>query len=105
MADLRVPHLPVREADRLARGRERRVWERAPELVEDGRLGEVDRVAGTRRGEAPAVQDDERYEREAAVRHRLVNDAGSSEAPPTRAPSTSGWASSSAAFSGFTEPP
>ena len=102
---LGVPHLAGGQADGLARGGERRVWEQAPEGVEDRRLGEVDGVPRARRGEAPAIEDDERYEREAAVRHRLEKDAGSSEAPPTRAPSMSGCASSSAAFSGLTEPP
>src|SRR5690606_16525886 len=34
-----------------------------------------------------------------------ANDSGSRLAPPTSAPSTSGCANSSAAFSGFTEPP
>ena len=34
-----------------------------------------------------------------------ANSAGSRLAPPTRAPSMSGWAISSAALSGLTEPP
>ncbi len=78
---------------------------RRPEPVEHGCLGELDGVARAGGSEAPAVQDDERYEREAAIRHRLENDAASSDAPPTKAPSIDGWERSSAAFSDFTEPP
>ena len=36
---------------------------------------------------------------------RAAKDSGFREAPPTRAPSMSGWAMSSSTFSGFTEPP
>src|SRR5262245_35914091 len=104
MADLGVPHLAVRKTDGLAGGRERRVRVRAPEPVEVGRVGELDRVAGTGRCAAPAVEDDERYEWMAA-RQIAVNESSSRDAPPTSAPSTSGWASSSAALSGLTEPP
>ncbi len=104
VADLRVPHLARRQADRLAGGLEGRVRVLAPEPVEDGRVGELDRVAGAGRSAAPAVEDDERYEGEAA-RQIAANESGSSEAPPTSAPSSEGWASSSAAFSGLTEPP
>ena len=92
MPDLGVPHLAGGQADGLARCGERRVREQAPEGVEDRRLGELDGVPRARRGEAPAIEDDQRYEREAAVRHRLEKDAGSREAPPTRAPSMSGCA-------------
>ena len=105
VAHLRVPHLAVRKPDRLARRREGRVRERGPETVEHRCLGELDRISRAGRGEAPAVEDHERYEREAAIRHRLEKDAASSEAPPTSAPSTAGWLRSSAAFSGLTEPP
>ena len=104
VADLGVPHLSVGQADRLARGGERRVRVARPEIVEDGRLGELDRVARPGWREAPAVEDDEGYEGEAA-RQIAANDSTSSDAPPTSAPSTSGWASSSAALSGLTEPP
>ena len=41
----------------------------------------------------------------AAARQMAVSDSGSSDAPPTSAPSTSGCRSSSAALSGLTEPP
>src|SRR3954467_8157894 len=104
MPDLGVAHLPRRQADRLARGLQGRVRVLGPEAVEDLRVRELDRVPGARRRAAPAVQDDERYEGEAA-RQIPVNDSTSSDAPPTRAPSTPSSASSSAAFSGLTEPP
>ena len=67
VADLRVAHLPRRQADRLTRGREARVRVRRPEVVEHRRRGQLDGVSGAGRGEAPAVEDDERYEREAAI--------------------------------------
>jgi hypothetical protein len=59
MADLGVAHLPGREADRLARGLDRRVRIVGPDPVEDRRLGGRNGVAGTRRRAAPAVEDDE----------------------------------------------
>ena len=104
MADLGVAHLPGRQADRLAGGRESRLRILGPEPVEDGRLRELDGIAGTARRAAPAVEDDERYEVDAA-RQIAAKESGSSEAPPTSAPSIEGWESSSAAFSGLTEPP
>ena len=106
MSDLGVPHLAVGQADGRARGGELRVRELAPEPVEDGRLGELDRVARTRRRDPPAVEDDERYEGiRAAVSHIALKESTSSDAPPTSAPSTSGCASSTPALSGLTEPP
>ncbi len=97
MADLGVAHLPRRQADRLARRGERRVRVLRPQPVEDRRVGEVDGVARARRGAAPAVEDDERDEREglhhaaaAAASQIAANDSTWSEAPPTSAPSTSG---------------
>src|SRR5438046_89289 len=105
MADLGVAHLAGRQADRLAGGLERRVRVLGPEPVEVRRVGEQDRVPRAGRRAAPAVEDDERYEREAAAWQIAVNDSTSSDAPPTRAPSTPCSASSSAAFSGLTEPP
>ena len=102
--DLGVAHLAVREADRLAGRLERRVREVGPEPVEDRGVRELDRIPRPRLGYPPPIEDDERYERIAA-RQIEANDSTSSEAPPTRAPSTSGWASSSSALSGLTEPP
>ena len=74
VADLGVAHLAGREPDRLARGLERRVRVRARAVVEHGRLGERDGVAGPGRGAAPAVEDDERYEWDAA-RQIVANDS------------------------------
>ena len=106
VADLGVAHLPGGQADGLARRGERRVRVVLPEPVEHRRVGELDGVPRSRRGDAPAVQDDERYERgRAADWHMEANDSMSSDAPPTSAPSTSGWERSSSALSGFTEPP
>ena len=104
MADLGVAHLALRQPDRLARGLQRRVRKLAPEPVEHRRPRELDRVARPRRRAAPAVEDDERYEVDAA-RQIAAKESGSSEAPPTRAPSIDDCESSSAAFSGLTEPP
>ena len=106
MADLGVAHLPGGQPDGLARRGERRVRVLRPEPVEDRRVGELDRVPRAGRGDAPAVEDHERYERErAAASHIAANDSMSSDAPPTSAPSTSGCAISSSALSGLTEPP
>ena len=93
-----------REAQPPRRRPQRRVRILPPEPVEDGRTGQLDGVARPRRRTAPPVEDDERYEVEAA-RQIAAKESGSSEAPPTRAPSIDGWASRSAAFSGLTEPP
>ncbi len=57
VADLRVAHLALGQADVAPLGGELRVREALPEPVEDRRLGERDRVARPRRGEAPAVED------------------------------------------------
>ena len=104
VADLGVAHLSLRQPDRLARGLQRRVRVLPPEPVEDGRLRQLDGVARPGRCAAPAVEDDERYEVDAA-RQIAAKESGSSEAPPTRAPSTDVCDISSAAFSGLTEPP
>src|SRR4051795_12574151 len=77
-----------------------------PQPVEDGRLGELDRVTGARRRDSPAGEDDESYEGiRAAVSHIALNESTSSDAPPTRAPSTSGCARRAPALSGLTDPP
>ena len=62
VTDLGVPHLSVGQPDRFARGIELRMREPFEERVEDRRGRELDRVAGPRRGEPPAVENDERYE-------------------------------------------
>ena len=110
VADLGVAHLPLGKADVAPLGRELGVGELRPEPVEDRRLGDRDRVAGAGLGDAPAVEDDQR-DRGSRWRHYpaastiAANSAGSRLAPPTSAPSMSGWAISSAALSGLTEPP
>ncbi len=104
MADLGVAHLAGREARGRTGRVERRVRPLRPEPVEHRRVGELDGVAGTGRGTTPAVENDERYEWEAA-RQIAANDSTSRDAPPTRAPSTSREPQSSAAFPGLTEPP
>ena len=106
--DLRVPHLSRRKPDRLTRGGEHGVRVAIPERVEDRRAGELDRVSRSGRSDAPAVQDDEDDGPQAAstpARQIASNETRSSEAPPTSAPSTSGSARSTAALSGFTDPP
>ena len=91
VADLRVPHLPLWEAYCAAGCSERRVRIARPEGVENGCCGELDRVPRPRRRAPPAVEDNERYERiRLAVSQIAAKDSTSSEAPPTRAPSTSG---------------
>src|SRR4029450_9777482 len=106
MSDLRVAHLPRRQPDRLPGCLERGMRVLGPQPVEDRRVGQLDRVSGPRRRAPPPVQDDECYElMRAAVSQIATKESGSSEAPPTSAPSTSAWRSSSSAFSGFTEAP
>ena len=113
--DLGVPHLAVRQPDVAAAGRELRVGIRAPELVEDRRVGLRDRVAGTGGSEPPAVEDDQRQRRDRgpgwagrnghAASQIARKSPGSRLAPPTSAPSISSRPSRSAALSGFTDPP
>src|SRR5580765_7779620 len=98
VADLRVAHLPGRQPDSLAGREQRRVRVLAPETVEVRRVGQLDSVPRAGRRAAPAVEDDERYERIAA-RQIAVKDSRSSDAPPTSAPSIEDLESSSAAFS------
>ena len=66
-------------------------------------------LPGPELGDAPAVEDDQRDGGDGghypAASTIAANSAGSRLAPPTRAPSMSGWAISSAALSGLTEPP
>src|SRR4029453_14780157 len=102
--DLGVAHLALRQPDRLARRLQRRVWVLVPEPVEDGCLGQLDRVPSAGRRAAPAVEDHERYEDDAA-RQIAAKESGSSEAPPTSAPSTDVCDKSSAASPGLTDPP
>ena len=119
---LGVAHLPVGQSHRSPAGREDRVREALPQLVEHRRARERHRVAGTRLGQAPSVEHDQTDapggqaarsggDPPTGGAHRAVapticaNESACRDAPPTSAPSTSASASSSAALSGFTEPP
>ena len=104
VADLRVPHLARRSPTASPGALIVVCGHSAQRPVEDGCLGQLDRVPRAWRRAAPAVEDDQDY-RSAAIRHSAVNDSTSSEAPPTRAPSTPSCESSCCAFSGLTEPP
>ena len=111
VSDLRVPHLAVRQPDRGTGCDELRRRVAATRSSNTGVARELDGVPRPGRSDPPPVEDHERDERqpvrahEAAARQIAANDSGSSEAPPTSAPSTAGCAISSAAFSGLTEPP
>ena len=130
VADLGVAHLAVGEADVAAAGRERRVRVALPERVEDRGVGLGDRVARARRGQPPAVEDRPGRARgpgssppAQGPRSRLPPRRGASSASQDRgladreevvgveagaadqAAVDVGCASSSAALSGFTEPP
>ena len=63
VADLGVAHLPLGQPDGPAAGGQRRRRKRRPQLVEHGRVGERDGVAGAVGGQAPAVEDDQRRAR------------------------------------------
>ena len=78
-----------------------------PQRVKHGGIRELDGVPRSGRSDAPAVQDhqDDGLRHEVAAAAMASRLSGSSEAPPTSAPSMSGCDSSSAAFSGLTEPP
>src|SRR5262249_62097399 len=104
VADLGVAHLSGGQPDRLARGLERRMRVPRPQRIEHRRVGELDRIPRAGRRAAPAVEDHERYEREsrAAASQIAVNDSTSSEAPPTRAPSTRPCPGTAAAIPGST---
>ena len=103
VADLGVAHLAFGQPDGGPPGGQGGVGIAPPEVVEDRRVRELDRVAGTGLGEAPAVEDDQGYSAHAATMR--ARPSGSRLAPPTSAPSTSSSARISAALSGFTLPP
>ena len=92
---------------------ELRVRVLGPEPVEDRRVRQLDGVAGAGRREPPAVEDDEADASTGGAEPLTARAAaticaksfGSRLAPPTSAPSTSGWDRISAALSGFTLPP
>ena len=115
VADLTVAHLARGQPDGFALGLQLGVRIALPEGVEDRRVGLRDRIARPGLGQPPTVEHDEADRRYRQVAHGrtacwaasmiLVNASTSSDAPPTRAPSTSGRASSSAAVSALTLPP
>ncbi len=108
VAHLRVAHLALGEADRRAVGRERGVRMLLPELVEHRRVRQLHGVPRARLGQPPPVEHDQADARNAhgaAAATISAKPFGSRLAPPTSAPSTSGWARISAALSGFTLPP
>ena len=78
VADLRVPHLAVGQADVAAAGREHAVRKPIPQLVEDWRRRLADRVPRPRWRQAPAVQHNqgERRDRDLARPRRAASPAG-----------------------------
>ena len=108
MPDLGVAHLPLGEPDARPHRGQRGVGMLLPQLVEDRRLRQRDRVAGPGLSEPPAIQHHQADGRDSHARAAstiAANASGSSDAPPIRPPSTSGWARISAALSAFIEPP
>src|SRR4051812_1709743 len=104
--DLGVAHLSRRKAGGFARCLDRGVRILVPEAVELRRSRQGDGGPPTPPGAAPPREGHEGYERTSEdARQIAAKESTSSEAPPTRAPSTEGCASRSAAFSGLTEPP
>ena len=104
VADLGVAHLSLRQADVTALGGELGVRELLPEPVEDRGLGKRDRVAGpgsarpqpsrmTSASEGRTGPGGPRPVRRTghAASTIAAKSAGSRLAPPTRAPSMSGW--------------
>ena len=60
VADLRVAHLPTRQADCRARGANHGVWIGCPETVPNGRFRRVDRIVVGVTAQTPAVKDQEK---------------------------------------------
>ena len=109
VTDLGVAHLSLGQTDIGPPGGQGGVGEGVPQSVEDRRFGEIDRVSGSGLGQPPSVEDDQRktldrepgrrFKGEVAQRSRAAvtiaaKSSGSSDAPPTRAPSMSPGASS-----------
>ena len=117
VADLGVAHLARRQSHGRAGGVEHAVRVLRQQPVEDRRAGEAHGVVRARRGDAPAVhddQDDRAVRRLAGARMghagsanltMRLNPCGSRLAPPTRTPSMSGCAMSTSMLSGLTLPP
>ena len=110
---LRVTHLAIGKTHVLARSTERGVRILLVQAIKEGRLGSGDGVLTIGRGQAAAVHDDQECRKmtlchmsySPALTTIEAKSAALSEAPPTRAPSTSGLATSSAMLPGLAEPP
>ena len=114
VADLGVAHLPVGQADVAALGRELRcAGKRSQSRSKTGVSASEIALPGPGSAQPPAVEDDQRERGDGPGSARAqpaastiaAKSSGSRLAPPTRAPSTSGRPSSSAALAGLTEPP
>src|SRR2546428_6059269 len=115
VADFGVALLARRETDRLAGGRQRGARPARPQAIPVRLARSGDGVAKGIRVVAPAVDHDQdqpwiRHAQTgeavaAAAATMAVKASGFRLAPPTRAPSISGWAIKSAAFSAVTLPP
>ena len=110
---LGVAHLAVGKAHVLARSTERGVRILLVQAIKEGRLGSGDGVLAISRSQAAAVHDNQECRKmtlchmsySPALTTIEAKSAALSEAPPTRAPSTSGLATSSAMLPGLAEPP
>ena len=107
VAHLRVAHLALGQAHGGAPRGQLGVRVLLPQLVEHRRVGQLDGVARPGLGQPPAVQDDQGDGRvgHPAAATMAAKSSGSRLAPPTSAPSTSGWDRISAALPGLTDPP
>ena len=110
---LGVAHLAIGKAHVLARSAERGVGVFLVQAIKEGRLGSGDGVLAIGRSQATAVHDDQECRKmtlchmsySPALTTIEAKSAALREAPPTRAPSTSGLATSSAMLPGLAEPP
>ena len=110
---LGVAHLAIGKTHVLARSAERGVGVLLVQAIEEGRLGSGDGVLAIGRSQAATIHDDQECRKmtlchmsySPALTTIEAKSAALSEAPPTRAPSTSGLATSSAMLPGLAEPP
>ena len=110
---LGVAHLAVGKAHVLARSTERGVGVLLVQAIKEGRLGSGDGILAIGRSKAAAIHDNQECRKmtlchmsySPALTTIEAKSAALSEAPPTRAPSTSGLATSSAMLPGLAEPP
>ena len=110
---LGVTHLAIGKTHVLARSAERGVGVLLVQAIKEGRLGSGDGVLAIGRSKAATIHDDQKCRKmtlchmsySPALTTIEAKSAALSEAPPTRAPSTSGLATSSAMLPGLAEPP